>query len=233
MSQWNAIGLIAASRAFGIAIPPIVTDTNQVWVAWDENVTTPLCTGTQPSSCVAGQFGYNAWDDPLWGPWAVTPSGMVQMAMDGVGRTASGVPDQRWNMAESNYHDNFCDTGGDSTTNPKMYTYGMFSFSKSMEQHDPGGVLTPITYLLDMPSGTNPIDWYGAQSGVNGAPCDGFAQTLVGDGTSLSATPRLWAGRTPWAPGSVWTTSRTKCFSRPPGPFRCSRRHRSPLASLT
>jgi hypothetical protein len=44
--------------------------------------------------------------------------------------------------------------------------------------HSPGGVLTPITYLEDQPSGTNPIDWYGAQASA-GAPCDGVAQTLV------------------------------------------------------
>ena len=81
ISQWNAIALIAASRGFGIAIPPIVTDTNQVWMVWDQNVTPPLCTEL-PRPCVAGQYGYDAWDDPLWGPCG-NSSGMVQMAMDG------------------------------------------------------------------------------------------------------------------------------------------------------
>jgi hypothetical protein len=44
--------------------------------------------------------------------------------------------------------------------------------------HSPGGVFTPITFLEDQPSGTNPIDWYNAQA-ANGDPCDGVAQTQV------------------------------------------------------
>ena len=32
ISQWNAVGLIGAQRGFGITIPKIATDTNQVWV---------------------------------------------------------------------------------------------------------------------------------------------------------------------------------------------------------
>jgi hypothetical protein len=168
ISQWNAIALIAANRGFGITIPPIVKDTNQVWVTWDQDTT----------SASKGEFGYSEWDYQAWGPYAVTPSGLVQMAMDGVGRTASGNPDQRWNLTESYYHDNFCNSGNNAGTAPKAYTYGLFSFTKAMEQHDPGGVLTPITLLEDQPAGTNPINWYSAQA-ANGDPCDGVAQTLV------------------------------------------------------
>ncbi len=227
ISQWNAIALIAASRGFGIAIPPIVTDTNQVWMVWDQNVTPPLCTGQTPSTCVAGQYGYDAWDDPLWGPWAVTPSGMVQMAMDGVGRTAAGVPDQRWNMAESNYHDHFCNgsQGYSAYSNayysPRFYTYGMFSFTKAMEQHDPLGVLTPITFLTDQPSGTNPIDWYGGLSSANGgtSPCDGVAQTLVArqnsDGSwyGVDSTSEQYPFETAWSVQMLQKTSFTACVT--------------------
>jgi hypothetical protein len=82
-------------------------------------------------------------------------------------------------MAETFYHDTFCNNpslGGYDA--PRAYTYGLFSFTKAMLLHSPGGVLTPITFLEDQPSGTNPIDWYNAQA-ANGDACDGVAQTLV------------------------------------------------------
>ena len=190
ISQWNAVGLIGAQRGFGVSIDPIVTDTNQVWVTYSQevNASEGSFTGIANNSLV-GAFGYYEYAYEPWGPFAVTPSGMVQMAMDGVGRTAAGSADQRWNMAETFYHDNFCFNSaqnyGPSDSgyyyDPLYYTYGMFSFSKSMLLYAPGGVLSPITYLEDQPSGTNPIDWYGALSPANGGTdaCDGFAQTLL------------------------------------------------------
>jgi hypothetical protein len=200
VSQWNAIGLIGGFRGFGIPIPAITQDTNQVWVTYsqDVNANEPCllegnsswnCTGIANNNSVVGAFGYGgdyAYGFEPWGPFAVTPSGMVQMAMDGIGRTPAGNPDQRWNMAESFYHDNFCynfNTPSQQNVymDPFFYTYGMLSFSKSMLLHDPGFNLTPIQFLEDEPSGTNPIDWYGALSPANGGTdaCDGFAQTLV------------------------------------------------------
>lgn len=202
-SQWDAIGLIGANRAFSVAVPPIVTDTNQVWTIWSQeppaqatkNQSSGLQTGLPYPAAdlangdsIAGAYGYNEWGYEPWGPFADTPSGMVQLALDGVGRTASGANDQRWNWAESFYHDNFCNGelespdssnyGADAEYAPRWYMYGMFSFTKAMLEHAPGGVLTPITFLADQPSGANPIDWYGAQASA-GAPCDGVAQTLV------------------------------------------------------
>lgn len=191
VSQWNAVGLIAAERGFGINIPAITKDTNQVWVTYSQetNSNEGGFSGIANSGSLVGAFGYDQYAYEPWGPFAVTPSGMVQMAMDGIGRTAANAADQRWNMAETFYHDNFCynaaqnygANGSGYYYDPLYYTYGMFSFSKSMLLHDPGGVLTPITYVEDQPAGTNPIDWYGALSPANGgtAACDGFAQTLV------------------------------------------------------
>jgi hypothetical protein len=201
-SQWNAIGMIGASRAFGVNVLPIVKDTNQVWTIWSQEVpvqATTLSGGsaglqfTPPyklanSDSLVGAYGYSEWGYEPWGPFADTPSGMVQLAMDDIGRTASGAADQRWNLAESFYHDNFCNGEGlspnstyysdDAGVAPRWYMYGLFSFTKAMLEHDPGGVLTPLNFLEDEPSGTNPIDWYGAQLSA-GAPCDGVAQTLV------------------------------------------------------
>ncbi len=168
VSQWAAIGEIAASRGFGIATPAVVTDGNQAWLNQDQ------CT----TGAITGAFGYNQSCYEPWGSWAVTPSGTVQLSMDSVGRGST-----LWDLAETYYHDNFCNavTPGSAGTVPRAYTYGMFSFTKSMLLHSPGGVLTPITYLEDEPGGTNKIDWYnsvGSESGGADA-CDGVAQTLV------------------------------------------------------
>ncbi|HLY18495.1 MAG TPA: hypothetical protein VKR61_14785, partial [Bryobacteraceae bacterium] len=230
VSQWNAVGLIAAERGFNIPIPTVTKDTNQVWVTYSQetNISEGVFGGIANSGSLVGAFGYSQYAYEPWGPFAVTPSGMVQMAMDGIGRTAAGAADQRWNMAETFYHDNFC---FNSATNygpgsngyyydPLYYTYGMFSFSKSMLLHDPGGVLTPITYLQDEPAGTNPIDWYGDLTSAYGgtAACNGFAQTLVSRQNSdghwgypsfynENSTQSLF--ETPWAliilKGSVFT----------------------------
>jgi hypothetical protein len=166
VSQWAGIGLIGAQRSFGINIPQIVLDANKVWMTNSQNA--------------AGQFGYTD-TNPLWGPYATTPSGMVQLAMDGVGRG-----DARWDKAETvmrnGFNNSVAGCGGNpscaATTNPKNYTYGLFSFTKSMLLHSPGGVLTPITMLQSQTPGVPPIDWYAAEVS-QGAPTDGVARTLV------------------------------------------------------
>jgi hypothetical protein len=63
--------------------------------------------------------------------------------------------------------------------NVKSYVYGLFSFTKSMLLHSPGGVLSPITLLhTTSGSGKPDIDWYAAEA-ANGATSDGVARTLV------------------------------------------------------
>jgi hypothetical protein len=221
-SQWNATALISANRGFGISIPEIVKDTNQVWTIWSQEpppqkTTYSTDTGSNPianGGSLVGAYGYDQWGYEPWGPFADTPSGMVQLALDGVGRTGSGANDQRWNWAETFMHDNFCNGQAYSPEtsyytynaefSPRFYMYGLFSFTKSMLLHDPGGVLTPLTYLEDVPSGTNPIDWYGAQESA-GAACDGVAQTLVSrqqsDGSWFyySYNGNQWYFDTAWA----------------------------------
>jgi hypothetical protein len=212
-SQWAAIGFISGSRGFGLTVPPSVKDFNNVWVTNAQDVTDAAPTGGDPFNMNdnAGAYGYRgsfAYSNE-WGPFAVTPSGMVQMSLDGIGRTtntafgdASTAFDQRWNNTETFYADNFCNTnntygnGGSSNAYvaPRSYVYGMYSFTKSMLLHDPSGTLTPIQFLRTQTPGvfpgnstTNPpapkntIDWYAAVSPANGGtdPCDGVAQTLV------------------------------------------------------
>ncbi len=167
VSQWAAIGAIGAQRGFGLTIPPIVQSANAVWITY--------------SQAADGSFGYRG-KTPVWGPYADTPSSMVQMVMDGIGRG-----DARWDKAETFMRDNFGNTGEPGCgvnpqclagVAPKAYTYGLFSFTKSMLLHDPGGSLQPIILLQSKTPGVSPIDWYGAEV-ANGAPTDGVARTLV------------------------------------------------------
>jgi len=203
-SQWGAIGLIGAARGFGIATPQVVKDFNNVWVTNSQDVLDAVPTGTDPfiAGDDHGAFGYRGAFNysNAWGPFATTPSGMVQMALDGIGRTtntafgdSSSGPDQRFNAAETFYADNFCNTTSSGAYYaPRAYTYGMFSFTKSMLLHNPGGVLSPIQYLRTetpnvFPGNSvtgvpkNELDWYAAVSTADGGidPCNGVAETLV------------------------------------------------------
>lgn len=211
VSQWASIGLIGAKSGFGLAIPKIVTDANNMWITSSQDLQAAKPVVSNPAqnnyNDAYGAYGYNGslYYSDAWGPFATTPSGMVQMAMDGVGRgtntafgDGSNAPDQRFNNAETFYADNFCNstTSGAYTSayyTPRNYTYGMFSFTKSMLLHNPGGVLTPIQYLRTQTPGVfpnsnpapgqpaNTIDWYSALSSAYGGTdaCDGVAQTII------------------------------------------------------
>jgi hypothetical protein len=213
-SQWGAIGLLGGYRGFGIPIPAVIQDFNNVWVTNSQaNETGDYPTGPDPYGAGddVGSFGYRGdiYNSNAEGPFAVTPSGGVQMALDGIGRTlstaysdASTSEDQRWNDYETYYADNFCNStaGNNAVAAPRAYTYGMFSFTKSMLLHDPGGALTPIQYLRTKTAGVfsnpadpaNSIDWYAALSSANGGAdaCDGVAQTLV----SYQSPDGHWTG---------------------------------------
>lgn len=224
VSQWAAIGLIGAARAFGITVPAIVKDANQVWLMAGHS-----------EDAATGQFGYTS-TSPIWGPFATTPSGLVQLAMDDAGRG-----DARWDKAESFYRDNFCNdatTSGTGEIAPRAYTYGMFSFTKAMLEHDPGGALNPITNLQSSTAGVNPIDWYGAQQSgpLSKNNCDGVAATLVNRQgmTSGSGAPvpsngfwtnhssgqsgaAHWSFETGWSIIMLRKTVFIACVSRPYG----------------
>ena len=158
VSQWAAIGIIGAERGFGSVVDPNLKGWNKVWLGNSE---------------AGGVFGYNS-TSPVWGPYATTPSGMVQLAMDGVGRGNAA-----WDTAETFIRDNFGNAPSNSNVSLKAYYYGMFSFTKAMLLHNPAGVLTPITLLKSSTSGVSPIDWYAAQT-TAGDPTDGVARWLVG-----------------------------------------------------
>lgn len=184
VSQWAAIGIIPARRNFGSdPLNPDVLAADQNWLTYSFNA----------ASSNNGYFGYTS-NSPLWGPYAVTPSGLVQLAMNGLGRgttvpnTFGDVPAHEWDSAETYIRDNFGNPQGDGPAGSlKDYYYGMFSFTKAMLLHDNSGTglgNTPLQFLQsdDDPltcappgvpvtspgSGSGPcypaIDWYAAQS---------------------------------------------------------------------
>ena len=194
VSQWAAIGIIPALRNFGALVPP---ETHAADTSWLDSSFTQAGTNN-------GYFGYTS-SSPLWGPYADTPSGMVQLAMNGLGRgTTSPGGKNLWDSAETFLRDSFANKDGSGYDDVKDYYYGMFSFTKAMILHDNSGTglgNTPLTLLrsLDDPgtcaapvplnspgSGTGPcyppIDWYAAQTALFGGtdPTDGVARTLVG-----------------------------------------------------
>lgn len=170
-NQWAAIGMIPAERAWLLTVPAWVKTANVNFLKYSQS--------TRADGSL-GAFGYDS-SYPVWGYYAVTPSGMVQMAMNGIGRGNSGANEPSWNKAETFMRTNFCNTGGAGNA-VRDYYYGLFSFTKAMLLHDSNNdkVAEPIQFLAQQPGNINPIDWYSAEVST-GAPCDGVARTLVGD----------------------------------------------------
>jgi len=172
-AQWGGIALLAA-EGFGkkqyspsdpgIQIPQVVRQANPYWLK-----NTFYLTG---AGNIYGYFLYSANYNP-WSLWATTPSGMVQLALDGLGR---GGTDVKWEKTEKYTRDSFGNTGG--CNGVKEYYYGLYAFVKAMLLHvDEGtGLKDPITLL------GGDLDWYAAETS-KGAPTDGVARTLIGDQT--------------------------------------------------
>jgi len=112
---------------------------------------------------------------------------MVQLVLDRVGRGTSPAGGPSWEGAETFMRENW-DNGGGPLESIKRYYYGLFSFTKSMLLHNPGGAI-PIKCLTSFRTGTfkKPIDWYGAEAGqidaCSGEPAssNGVARTLIFD----------------------------------------------------
>lgn len=160
-NQWVAISYIPAERVWGIPVPQIVKDFNVLWL---QNTQHP-----------DGYFGYtDPW--PVWGPFATTASGLVQMVFDGIHRG-----DVMWDKAETYMRNQFCNEGGPYNS-VRDYYYGLFSFVKSLLLHDQDGdgVADPVVLLQSTTPGVMPIDWYSAEAS-KGAQCNGVARVLISD----------------------------------------------------
>lgn len=188
VSQWAAIGLIPAERNFGAAIDPLVRQWNQIWLSNDFDGT---------------GFGYSQAGYYPWGPYAVTPSGMVQMVMDGITR---GTP--MWDSPERFICNNLKTGSGGVTTNIRNYYYGLFSFVKSMRLYRDATHPDGITNM-NCPSGT--LDWYGdssvgvATTLINAQAADGHWQGHSYDGNQTpfeTSWAILMLGRTLFEAGA-------------------------------
>ncbi|MCV2371321.1 PKD domain-containing protein [Roseateles oligotrophus] len=195
ISQWMAIGILGA-RSFGALLPQnagtlkpnVVPEWNKVWLRSSQVAPNPPNYDNG-----AGYFGYQGGSH-VWGPYAVTASGMVQLVMDGIGRGSSPVGGPSWEGAETFMRENWGNDliyPGNPYYSIKDYYYGLFSFTKAMLLHDPDGdgVPNPITCLRSFKHDTDkrPSDWYGAElgkiDGCNGllATSNGVARTLILD----------------------------------------------------
>jgi hypothetical protein len=173
--QWAAIGMIAAERSgwvdqtavpapLPLTVPQWVKDWNKVWVAYSQNAD--------------GSLGYTSAGAVAWGLFATTPSGMVQMAWNGIGRDTAGPPS--WDKAETFIRNNFGNTGGAYNAIKEHY-YGLYSFTKAMLL-TPADPLNPsggsIVMLQSKTAGVAPINWYAAEV-AKGDPTNGVARTLI------------------------------------------------------
>lgn len=181
-NQWAAIGLIPAEHNWGCTVPPWVKTSNVDWLKYSQQAN--------------GIFGYTG-TSPIFGPFGTTPSGMVQLAMDGVGRGNA-----MWDHAETYMRDHFGDAAADGqyANNVKEFYYGEIAFVKSMLLHDSNGdgVPEPITLLHSQTMGVPDIDWYSAQAPPNGSdPTDGIARSLVSkQNANKSWTGHSWTSAT-------------------------------------
>ncbi|MFN0068113.1 MAG: PKD domain-containing protein, partial [Limisphaerales bacterium] len=96
-AQWAAVGLIPAEHIWGCTVPAWVRPANLDWLRYSQDTT-----GSD-----AGVFGYTG-PSPIFGPFGTTPSGMVQLAMVGVGRG-----DIMWDRSETFMRDNFGNAAGE------------------------------------------------------------------------------------------------------------------------
>ncbi len=147
-SQWAAIGVIPTEDNFGIWIPDFVkTENNSFWLEYSYNGT---------------GFGYSSSGNTAAG----TPSGMVQLAFDGV-----YTSDSRWRSAEDYIATNW------STWSSNFY-YATYSMAKAFRLAQPNPVVTfgatgfdwyndPVSglrkYLVDRQENTG--SWYAAGHG--------------------------------------------------------------------
>lgn len=178
--QWVAIGVIPAQRQWGLIFPQHLKTWNVTWLAYTQALT--------------GTFGYGGQEYTgtalPWGPYATTPSGMVQLAMDGIGRGNT-----MWDRAETFMRDNFGNAGGAASA-PKSYYYGLFSLTKSLLLHDSNGdgVAEPLKLLRSSSTGVPYLKWYDAEQGVDQGLSE--AETGVSAGMALGAASTHGIART-------------------------------------
>jgi len=172
VSQWPAIGMIAAERVwgpFGVTVPAFVKTENLLWLHASQLL---------PGGTYDGAYPYDFNRPCLWSDCqAATPSGMVQAIMDGVTFDSHtgvlGTSDQdRFQRAlqfiarEMRSRNNFPGgalpgSGSDSTFGGQNF-YAMYATTKAMRLAlDSTGHPSPITTIDDDYNDATPgFNWY-------------------------------------------------------------------------
>ncbi len=132
--QWAAIGILAARDLWGATVPRFVYDRNKVWLEYSDQ---------ENAAGEAYGYGYTGSGDG----WGTTPSGMVQLIMNGIQKTDLA----QWVRAEERLAELW-----DIWYKENNNYYGAFAVAKAMRLARP----SPI---VQMAQGTpNQIAWFEA-----------------------------------------------------------------------
>jgi len=211
-SGWAATGIVAAEDLFNSTVPDWLKVRNQNGLEYTDNESDT----SDSLSNGDGIHGYS-FTNPIWGPYGVTGSALVQMSMDGVEASTSPTPDERWIRSENFFRRNF--DNGTGTYPFKTYYYGMFNFSKAMRTAKPAPVTIIGTHVgvaddaVDgigcgpnpacAAGGPSPLDWYND-------PTSGLAATITGyqttTGENIGAFAPTGGSSSQWKHVQPWGT---------------------------
>lgn len=206
-AQWAAIGMIPAQKApWNCVVPGWVKTENAIWLNTTYN---------------AGHFGYTSANYQHDYYHNTTPSGMVQMNMDGqVGYDDPGTPaderDIKWIACEKYIADNwirFLTMNSYSWGGP--LTYGWYAFAKAMRTAVPSAV-----ERISTTSGVS-IDWYNGTGSTMG-----MAQRIVEsqyaqgywNGSLTGTSPLTTAWMIIILKPALFKTAPIACFTAHPNP---------------
>lgn len=188
VSGWAAIGIIPARREIGLPVDfdPLASTVlvgDQQWLNDSFTQATPQ----------QGYFGYSS-GSPIWGPFADTPSGLVQLAMSGKGRgtTVNGL--DLWDPAETFLRDNWDTSYFDGGPGVKEYYYGLLNFTKAMLLHDNNDTGIPAVYPNVNPAGmgSNPLTTLQSMDDPGNCASPGVPITSPGSGIGPCYPPVNW-----------------------------------------
>jgi len=145
--QWAAIGVLALKQVFGLDFPQWVKDRNDHWLTYSHQVF---------SGGVQGGFGYTGVGNGV----ALSPSGLVQMVMNGSERS-----DPRWARTEHHMTDRW-----DSWYRNATDYYGLFAMTKAFRLALP----SPVVNLSGSGETRDGLDWFND-------PDHGLARNLLND----------------------------------------------------
>lgn len=207
-AQWAAIGMIPAQQhPWNCTVPDWVKTENAIWLNY---------------SYSGGHFGYTSAGSQHDYYLNTTPSGMVQMAMDGqIGFDDPDTPgddrDPKWIGGEKWVADrwnHFLHNGSIHWAGP--LTYGWYAFAKAMRLAVPQGIERIST------TGGVEFDWYNG----NGTTHKGMAQRIVEsqystgnwNGSLTGAGTHTTAWMIIILKPALFKTSPIACFSADPNP---------------